>query len=135
MEVCSDVLRNSLLRQTGITSFFIHKKISIGYKPITRDTSDIFTRGATYNLDILDLQSISRESPDNAARQLRLVPTIELIKYSLCLITNMADVQVKNIPRYIKENQLNREIKFGKAQPPRLYGVLMFMLYKCNNLV
>ena len=82
MEVRSDVLRNSLLRQTGITSFFIHKKISIGYKPITRDTSDIFTRGATYNLDILDLQSISRESPDNAARQLRLVPTIELIKYS-----------------------------------------------------
>ena len=47
----------------------------------------------------------------------------------------MADVQVKNIPRYIKENQLNREIKFGKAQPPRLYGALMFMLYKCNNLV
>ena len=32
--------------------------------------------------NILDLQPISRESPDNAARPLRLVPTIELIKYS-----------------------------------------------------
>ena len=31
---------------------------------------------------ILDLQPISRESPDNVVRPLRLVPTIELIKYS-----------------------------------------------------
>ena len=31
---------------------------------------------------ILDLQPTSRESPDNAARPRRLVPTIELIKYS-----------------------------------------------------
>ena len=38
-------------------------------------------------LTILDLQPISRESPDNAGRplgnhQTMLVPTIELIKYS-----------------------------------------------------
>ena len=31
---------------------------------------------------ILDLQPIPRESLDNVARPLRLVPTIELIKYS-----------------------------------------------------
>ena len=31
---------------------------------------------------ILYLQPISRESPDNAARPLRLVPTIELVKYT-----------------------------------------------------
>ena len=33
-------------------------------------------------LTIFDLQPISRESPDNVARPLHLVPTIELIKHS-----------------------------------------------------
>ena len=36
-------------------------------------------------LSILDLQPISRESPDNVTRPLRLVPTIELIKYSFVI--------------------------------------------------
>ena len=46
---------------------------------------------------ILDLQPISRELLDNVARPLRLMPTIELIKYSFVPHHNMADVQVKNI--------------------------------------
>ena len=35
-----------------------------------------------YSISILDLQPISRELLDNVARPLRLMPTIELIKYS-----------------------------------------------------
>ena len=42
-------------------------------------------------------RSATGETPDSAARPLRLVPTTELMKYFLYLATNMADVQVKNI--------------------------------------
>ena len=62
--------------------------------PIARQSSiTIFLR---HPVDVLDLQPISRELLDNVARPLRLMTTIELIKYSFVPTTNMADVQVKN---------------------------------------
>ena len=50
--------------------------------PFSKDQKNILFWVRFVKPPILDLQPISRESPDNAARPLRLVPTIELIKYS-----------------------------------------------------
>ena len=41
-----------------------------------------YSKNVYVSLRILDLQPISRELLDNVARPLRLMPTIELIKYS-----------------------------------------------------
>ena len=52
---------------------------------MSQECVELYSREFSYMhaLKILDLQLIARESPDNVTRLLRLVPTIELLKYCL----------------------------------------------------
>ena len=70
----------------------VKRGFSVGGQKLIRGTKAAVWR----TVPILDLQPISRESPDNVVRPLPLVPTVELTKYSFVLTTNMAEVQVKN---------------------------------------